>query len=54
MFLFEEIDRNVEILFFSETAKIFISVRVREGAFLSLRTENVICLKQCPIYNFWL
>ena len=35
MFLFEKIDGNVLIFFFSEIPKIFICVRVRDGAFLS-------------------
>ena len=35
MFLVEKIDGNVLIFFFSEIPKIFICVRVRDGAFLS-------------------
>ena len=49
MFLFEKIDGNVLIFFFSEIPKIFICVRVRDGAFY-LRTENVIRMKQCPLF----
>ena len=51
MLLFGEIDKNIQFnSLFLGIRETFISVRVRQVAFLSENWKKVVHLKQCPLY----